>query len=130
MVTVSPGWCERTALPSAAVLFTFVPSTAVITSPCCRPACAAGLPLCTAWTATPCPLLVAATSTPRNAELVVGVWLVPPLPLPFPFPLLFPPLLLPFPLRGFNGNVLLPLPLPVPLRPSWPNRSRSACCRP
>src|SRR5262245_21933816 len=96
-----------------------------MTSPCFSPASAAGLPLSTAVTSTPCPLLVAATWTPRKAEPVVGVGVGVLLP-PLPFPLSLFPLPLPLLLRGLNGNTLLPLPLP----PRRPNRSRSACCRP
>src|SRR6266540_1660591 len=100
IVTWSPLWWERMRCASSDGLVTAVPSTAVITSPACNPACDAGLPSRTFATCAPCwPPPAASVDTPRNTPLVGrGSW---------PFP----------------------LPLPLPGRPGKSGNSRSACSR-
>src|SRR5690348_15090099 len=98
---------DRRASASA----TFVPSTAVMTSPRASPAPDAGPPLTTVVTRTPLPVVASATPTPRKAvDWVLGR--VPPLP--------FPPFPLPFPLRLPPPNGFVPLP-PNGLVPLPPN---------
>src|ERR1700742_4886995 len=61
--TVSPGLCSSTTEESAEALETALPSIDLITSPCFRPACSAGLPAVTC--ATCAPLLLSSDWTPR-----------------------------------------------------------------
>src|SRR3954447_17306352 len=78
MLTASPALWDCTWVASAAALATLLPSTAVITSPACSPASAAGLPALTSATCAPPPAAFALV-TPRYAWVVgvVGVLLPP-----------------------------------------------------